>query len=109
MLIIVGSIPTLPPIYKKFFGSRHSQSSNAGGNRWPTTKKYTHPLDDTNIDIYPLQGQKAITNIMALGMEEGSDQNAVGNSKNTSLSGNEGIENDTIRRTTEVDVQFQPR
>ena len=104
MLIIVGSMPTLPPLFRRFSGSKYSRGSS--GNRWPTQKRYTHPLEDTTVDVYPLRERDKSTNITAIEMREGLEEHAIGGANTARFSGDGRNKREGIQKTTEFDVEY---
>ena len=50
-------------------------------------KKYTHPLEDTTFDVYPLHERNKITNIVAAGVGEGFNEQVIGKPKTAGFSG----------------------
>ncbi|CAD6594347.1 MAG: hypothetical protein ASARMPREDX12_008697 [Alectoria sarmentosa] len=104
VLIIVGSMPTFPPLFRRFSGSKYSRRSS--GNRWPTQKRYTHPLEDTTIDVYPLRERDASTNVSAIGTGEGLEEHAIGGASTARFSGDGWNKREGIQKTTEFDVEY---
>ena len=107
VLIIVGSIPTLPPIFQKFYESKHNRGQKS--NRWPTPEKYTHPLEDSTFDVYPLHERNTATKIVTTGEGEGLDEQVIGKPNVAGFSGHGEEERGGIRKTTDFDAQYEYR
>ena len=105
MIIIVGSIPTLPPLAKKFVRSRYGRGN---GSPWPTQKQYTHPMDDTVFDTCPLRDQNTSTSITVVGLEHYPKSHTIDEVHNTRSSIEE---NDIggIHKTTEFNVEYETK
>ena len=108
VIIIVGSIPTLPPLLKKFARSRYSRNGG-GGNRWPAQKRYTHPPDDGIIDIYLLGERNTSTVVTARGKGEGLEEHAIDEGKAAGFPDHGEMQRKSIRKTTDLDVKYQSR
>lgn len=107
MLIIVGSIPTFPPIFNKLYGSKYSHAQRS--NRWPVPKKYTHPLEDSTFDVYTLHERSRATNTVTAGVGERLEEQVIGGPETAGFSGRREEERGGIHKTTAFDVDYHPR
>ena len=101
----MGSIPTLPPIIKRY--QARSRYSRSGSDRWPTQKRYTHPLHNTSFDVYPLNEQKGFGSTAAARLGNESSGHALDDSETTRYSNEEVEAGKGIQKTTEVNVKYE--
>ncbi|CAD6579774.1 MAG: hypothetical protein ASARMPRED_009244 [Alectoria sarmentosa] len=95
------------PLYRcaNFYLAPQS-TRRSSGNRWPTQKRYTHPLEDTTIDVYPLRERDTSTNITVIGTREGLEEHAIGGANTARFSGDGWNKREGIQKTTEFDVEY---
>ena len=70
-------------------------------------KNYTHPLEDTTFDVYPLHERNRVTNIVTAGVGEGFDEQVIGKPNTAGFSGHGEEERGGIRMTTDFDAHSE--